>query len=316
MPLVRHHCLWLYGRLRRVCPDLPPPLSPSYYFQPTYDIDLPWAYHHRGWKGVASGAKDIVTGKFRRALSRISTSKTTDPFNNLTRLAELHRPTESAVSVTTPPGASSSDNSQRGKPIIFWLLADNTDHRDINPYPIPSEQIDLMLAVDDRAVQGIHPGYLTMEDATVLREEVNRYDRIMGRPPTISRQHFLRLRLPESYRNLHRAGVRADYTMGYAGAIGWRAGTNLPFTWYDVEREEATYFKVHPFAAMDVTLKNYLGLSPRRAMTEILALARPIRDLGGPFSLLWHNSSFAVEYGWEGWGEMYCELVEELRGAT
>ena len=315
VPLVRYHCLWLYDRLRQVFPDLPASQTPPYYFQPTYDVDLPWAYHHRGWRGLASGVKDFVTGRFSRTLSRISTPSATDPYNNLNRLVALHEddgPGRRGKKATNRPNGNKNRQLYR-KPIIFWLLADNTDRHDVNPYPIPNELTEMMLALGDRAAHGLHPGYLTATDATVLQTEVNRYGRITGRKPTISRQHFLRFRLPGSYRNLHRTGITTDHTMGYADAIGWRAGTNLPFSWYDVEREAATYFTVHPFAAMDVTLKNYLGLPPQGAMAEVLALAAPIREVGGPFTLLWHNSSFAVEHGWGGWEEMYYELVDQLQ---
>jgi hypothetical protein len=118
--------------------------------------------------------------------------------------------------------------------------------------------------------------------------------------------------MPETFRQLRLAGITHDYSMGYADAVGWRAGTNFAFPWYDLEREEATSLTIHPFAAMDVTLKNYLHLDPAEAEQTVLTLANGLQPFGGPFMLLWHNTSFAGIYGWGEWREMFGGLVEQL----
>ena len=304
------HQLYAYARARQ--PRLPAPGSPPYYFQPSYDIDLLWAYQHRGWKGVASGVRDLATGQLRRALARWFRPATADPYNILEDLIGLHRQhqpgPDASLAIPTPVAPLATDT----RPMLFWLLADNKDRRDVNPYPIPPAQIEVMRKLLPFTQSGLHPGYRSSDDPRVLREELLRYRSITGHSPIASRQHFLKFNLPHTYRALHTAGIRHEHSMGYADAIGWRAGTNLPFTWYDLEREEATYFTVHPFAAMDVTLKNYHGYSPAEARREVAWLAEPIRDLGGPFCLLWHNSSFADAHGWAGWKKMYYELVTEL----
>jgi len=200
----------------------------------------------------------------------------------------------------------------RQRPQIFWLLADNSDPKDPNPYPVPPAQTALMQQLTESVTHGIHPSYHSIDRPALMAQEADRLQAITGRSPLHSRQHFLRFRLPETYRQLRLAGITNDHTMGYADAIGWRAGTNLPFHWYDLEKEQATGLKIHPFAAMDVTLKNYLGLTPAAAKMEVLRLAESVRPYGGNFALLWHNSSFAPEYGWAGWWEMYVELVSAL----
>jgi hypothetical protein len=295
LPVVRMWALELATRLRGDFPDLPAPQPPAFTFRPTYDIDLLWAWQHRGLRGIAAGLRDALTGEFGRAVSRFTTSPAEDPYLTLPFLESLHQ-------------------RERLKPLYFWLLADGKDPRDTNPYPIPPGQTSWISRLAEQHPSGIHPSYHTMDRPALIREEAKRLSTITGRETAHSRQHWLRFRLPETYRDLRQAGITHEYSMGYADAVGWRAGTNQPFHWYDLEQEAATGLLVHPFAAMDVTLKNYLALDTDQAKQLILTLANAMRPYGGDFALLWHNSSFAEAYGWAGWREMYEELARELAG--
>ena len=181
-----------------------------------------------------------------------------------------------------------------------------------SPFPIPEEQRGLMRRLADAAEVGIHPSYRSSDREELFSVEKARLEEIIGGAVTRSRQHYLRFRLPETYRALIQAGLSSDASMGYGDAVGWRAGTNLPFPWYDLEREASTRLTVLPFAAMDVTLRNYLGLSARASAERVRALAERVLPYGGPFCLLWHNSSFAAEYGWAGWWDMYRDLATSL----
>lgn len=297
-PVVREWAAALAAGLMAEFPDLPEPVVPPFRFRPSYDIDLLWAWKYRGWRGLAAGLRDVLTGHPRRAWQRFTTSGNDDPYNTLAWLEELHASSQ-------PPLA----------PIYFWLLANNTDRRDPNPYPVPAEQIEVMREIAVKHQVGIHPSYRSSDQPELIAKEAARLAVVTGRAARHSRQHFLRFRLPDTYRSLRDAGITHDYSMGYADGVGWRAGTNLPFFWYDLEREEATGLLVHPFAAMDVTLKNYLGLGPEDAQQEVVKLAELVKPFGGAFMLLWHNSSFAGGYGWKEWREGYREMINLLSGS-
>ena len=302
LPVVRTWTSLISKLLRDRFPELPPPHRPPAYLQPTYDIDLLWAYRYRGLRGVAAGVRDVLTGHPGRALDRLRSASTSDPYDTLDRLRDLHGPD------STAPGAPPSHPLPSPRPRFFWLLADNGDRKDPNPYPIPEEQRSRMRALSEWADHGLHPGYRSTDDAITITAEAARFTDVFGRAPVHSRQHFLRFRLPDTYRDLRQNGLQHDHSMGYADAIGWRAGTNLPHPWYDLEREEMTGLTVHPFAAMDVTLKNYLGLGAEEAIRRVRELFSGLEGYGGPCALLWHNSSFAAEYGWAGWWEAYRVL--------
>lgn len=78
--------------------------------------------------------------------------------------------------------------------------------------------------------------------------------------------------MPETYRLLVHENITNDYTMGFADDAGYRAGTALPFPWFDLILNKKTTLFVHPFVIMDTTLKNYLQLSPEEAIREIMFL--------------------------------------------
>ena len=291
-PIVREWTALIGQQLREWFPELPPPRRRPLTLHPTYDVDLLWAYRYRGWRGRAHGVKDVLTGHIRRAFQRVAASDRNDPFNTLVPLERLHR--EVGLRAT-----------------YFWLLSDGSNRHDTNPYPIPPAQREVMRALEATADQGIHPSYRSTENPALIAQERERMEGIVDRRVTRSRQHFLRLSLPHTYRQLLDHGITDDHSMGYADRVGWRAGTNLPFPWYDLERERQTELTVHPFAAMDVTLKNYLGLTGGAAGAKIMELRTALEPFGGPFALLWHNSSFASDYGWAGWWEMYSKLWDE-----
>jgi hypothetical protein len=61
---------------------------------------------------------------------------------------------------------------------------------------------------------------------------------------------------------------------------------------------------------MDVCLKNYLQLSTQQAIEKIAALKQVVKQVNGQFISIWHNSSFDLKEGWEGWDKVYESLFE------
>jgi hypothetical protein len=96
--------------------------------------------------------------------------------------------------------------------------------------------------------------------------------------------------------------------MGYATEIGFRASIATPYFWYDLVNEKATDLLITPFQIMDVTLKDYLKLSPEKALEIIRILIQNTKSVNGTFCTLWHNSSFD-EKEWKGWRETYKKMV-------
>ena len=65
---------------------------------------------------------------------------------------------------------------------------------------------------------------------------------------------------------------------------------------------------------MDGTLENskYMNFKPDEGFERISKLMSRVKENGGIFSLLWHNSSF--EYGgWKKWEWVYLKTLETVK---
>ena len=298
MAVVQHWLNALLKVLQQKYPDFAPSPLP-YSFAPTYDVDMPWAFCYRPWwKQWGGSLKDLLLGKKQRWQDRRRALKTpeNDPFYTFAQLDKWHE--------------------KYGLSPRFFLLMGDAAQYDTNPSPdLPAQQA-LIQDLVTRYPLGIHPSYWSNVELERLTMEKQRLEKISQQNITHSRQHFLKLHLPETYLRLIAAGIQADYSMGYADDTGFRAGTAVPFPWYDLEREVCTDLMIHPFVAMDVTLQQYLGFSAEEAYSRLKDLHQEVKQVGGPFCLLWHNSSFYAEDGWEGWEELYERVLQLAKTGT
>ena len=128
---------------------------------------------------------------------------------------------------------------------------------------------------------GIHPSWASNADTHKLSKEISRLEAIVNREVIRSRQHFLRLDLPTTYRRLIDLGILHDYTMGYASQVGFRAGTSLPFYFYDLDNEKITSLKIVPFVYMDGVLNDKLKYTPKKCIKIIKDIKQKVKDVEG-----------------------------------
>jgi hypothetical protein len=315
-PVVNQYIIALSEKLKSRFPNLKMDF-PTYRFQPSFDFDMAWLYRNKGFLRNAGGLlKDVFKGQFNAVKKRfnilIGTEK--DPYFNFQFIKELHL--KYGLNL-----------------IVFWLLGDLAKYDKNIAWTHPEFQSLIQSFAADFRV-GIHPSYRSNASVSILQKEVNRLATIlnftkvqnsknMRKSPKNafytegssfpSRQHFLKLTFPETYRRLLSVGIREDWTMGYADETGFRAGMATPFPWFDLEKNEETALIIHPFQAMDVTLKNYLNLSPEAATERLRDLIAATRAVGGTFTSLWHNDNLAEMDDWKGWRVVYERLLEDAK---
>ncbi|MFW6116518.1 MAG: polysaccharide deacetylase family protein [bacterium] len=159
---------------------------------------------------------------------------------------------------------------------------------------------------------GLHASYDAFGDRERLAEERRRLEATAGQPVRAVRQHYLRFRVPDTWRDFERVGLRRDSTMAYADHEGFRCGTCHAFRPFDLERNRSLDLWELPLVVMDGTLRGYRGLTPKQAEQRVLTLANRCESVEGVFTMLWHNSSLSRE--WLPWVSMYERLVQELAG--
>jgi len=157
---------------------------------------------------------------------------------------------------------------------------------------------------------GFHPGYETFANPERLAEEKSRLDAVLGRSRYGGRQHYLRFRVPDTWRHWEQLGLAYDSTMTFAGHEGFRCGTCHAYYPFDIEADRVLGVRELPLVVMDGTLRQYRALHPVEAQARVLELARRCHEVEGTFSLLWHNSSLSGE--WSSWGLDYEAMVTSL----
>lgn len=266
----------------------------KYRFISTIDIDNAYAYKE---KGVLR-----TTGAYLRSLTRFDIKEFAertrvlfgferDPYDTYEYQFEIQ-------------------DKYELRTIYFFLLGDyGVNDKNV---PVTSRKFrSLIKRIGDRSEVGIHPSYGSNKHPQKLETEIRRLSKILNREITKSRQHFLKLTLPGTYRNLIDLDITDDYTMGYASEIGFRAGICTPFNFYDLDLEIETKLTVHPFAVMEATLKYYMKLDPDQSLERVKDLIRHVKQVKGTFITLWHNETLSDARQWKGWKDLYEEVVKE-----
>ena len=296
-PLVDIWTLALGARLQAVYPDLPIKKR-KFTFIPTYDVDAAWAYKSKGvYRTLGGFIKDLSSGDRERIRERhqVLRGKRKDPFDSFEFQFELQK-------------------EFKLKPIYF-ILCGEYDTNDKNISIRKAAFRSLIKTLGDHADVGIHPSFSSYLDIDKLRKEINSLSEVLHRPLTKSRQHFLRMNLPRSYQKLIELDISDDYTMGFASQSGFRAGIADTFRFYDLENDMVTNLRVHPFALMDGTMRDYLNLDLEASYALTTQLIDEVKAVGGTFIYLTHNETLGGEQRWVGWPEMYRRMLEYITKA-
>lgn len=261
-------------------------------FIPTVDIDQAFAFKHKSVPRVVySLLKNIGNTDSLKYRWGVLMGREKDPFDQYLEFERLH-------------------HKYLLRPIFFFLLGrynPRTDDININPSnPVFRKVIRSVAKVADI---GIHPSYASHSDAYIIAEEKRKLEQITSMKVVKSRQHFLKMKLPLTYRSLIQCGIEEDYTMGYASQLGFRAGICSPFFFFDLEKNEPTSLKVFPFCVMDTTFKTYLKTNPEQSLELVSELLQEVKKVNGTFISLWHNESLSNYGRWEGWGDLYEQIL-------
>ncbi len=265
----------------------------TFRFQPTVDIDSAYSYRYKGLVRTVGGfARDIINKKWDDVYLRwkVLFHGAQDPFDSFDQFKKIHQ--KAGV-----------------EPIYFVLFADYGAFDKNLPVNHPGF-IELLRRLADEALLGLHPSYQSATDASRLEHELTAFQAALNMEITRSRQHFLRLSMPQTYRNLIQVGIQEDYSMGFADQPGFRAGVCTPFPFYDLELDTSTDLMVYPITFMDGTLKDYLKLDPEQAAGLVRPLMDQVKKYRGVLISLWHNETQGGVGRWQGWPQLYEKIVE------
>lgn len=281
---------------------------PSFHFQPTYDIDMAWSYKHKGLiRNIGGFLKSPSTERIKVLRGAIP-----DPFDCYHWLHRLHE-------------------QYKLQPIYFFLVAEKNGLYDKNILPYKDAMWNLVKEHARKYTVGLHPSWQSGDDRCLLKKEKEQLlamVQVAGRVPvqgemvqapalcgvpTPSRQHYIRFNLPEGYQRLLAAGITDDYSMGYGSMNGFRASVASPFYWYDLEKDDQTSLRVHPFCFMDANSFYEQRQDPVVSLNELQHFARICKEVNGTLITIWHNNFLGSDENFTGWKEMYQEFISRLQ---
>ncbi|MBN1597684.1 MAG: polysaccharide deacetylase family protein [Bacteroidales bacterium] len=292
LPVVELWCSELakYLNIFSLCKGVQPD---NYSFRLTVDIDQAWVYKYKGFfRNSFSLLRDVLLLRFKEFQTHLKT----------------------LLSILPDPGytytAFKQAQSHIGNKISYFILCRSNGKYDKNISPGKDEFKRLIRTLNTESNVGIHPSYKSNNSVQLLKEEIKRLYKITGNEITASRQHYLIIKLPETFENLIQQDITSDYSIGYASKTGFRAGIARPYFFYNLKKEEATKLRIVPFQVMDRTVQSYMNLTPDEAIREFEYYTNSIRNVGGTFVALWHNTSISNVSEWKGWKKVFERMIE------
>lgn len=266
--------------------------SPGFDFLTTIDVDNAWAFKNKSFGRLAGASfRSLFRGRFQEIAERLRIwrGEGEDPYDTYDYIRRVYQ--------------------GKNDKLHFFFLVGKPGRFDRNISAKNKEFRSLIrsLALDFKI--GLHPSYRSNRVKGELRKERKVLEDIIGKPVITSRQHYLKLLFPYTYRRLIKAGIHEDYTLGYSETIGFRAGIASPFCFYDLKEDQKTNLRVYPFQMMDVTLRDYMRKSPDEALDLLKKMMLEVKKSGGTFISLWHNESLSDAGIWKGWRRVFEELT-------
>jgi hypothetical protein len=258
-------------------------------FTPTYDIDIAFAHQHQSIvKNIGGFFKDLMRGDLEKVIERANVYSGTakDPFDTYEWLDDIHK-------------------KYQLQPIFFFLLAAKRGIYDKNIPPKKKGMQQLLQQHYSKYLVGIHPSWQSGDNDVLVLQEKQALERITHAACTKSRQHYIRLSLPETYRKLVAAGITDDYSMGYGSINGFRASVASSFFWFDLKKNKATNLLIHPFCWMDANSYFEQQLSADDALLELKDYYNIVKQVGGNCTIILHNSFLTEQPQWLPWRKMY-----------
>jgi hypothetical protein len=256
----------------------------------TYDIDHPFLYRNKGWvKNTGGAIRDFLKGNLKSVKERIVVQLRLQKDPYMTSIQAINE-------VQTQLGR---------RYYLFVLLGKSGGYGHKMLYP-PQPYYKYLKTLKLAQI-GLHPSYDTLRNLKRLLKEKSQLEKIVERQISASRQHFLRMQSPETFQELHLAGMEEDFTLAFAQAPGFRSGTAVPYFFYDLRKDQTTSLLIRPTVMMDATLINHLKLSPEAALQKIKGLIDACKQSGGDYLSLWHNSNLAYTPEKNPWISVFLE---------
>ena len=264
----------------------------------THDVDSPSRYGFRNPKKLLRAiVGDVVLRREPKALLmapwiRLNTKTKLhplDPYNTFDWIMD--------------------QSEEQGIRSAFYFMSGSDGLAPDSDYEIEHPAIrSLIRRIHERGHEvGLHPTYNTYKNPAKLKSEAQCLKKACEQEGVLQqewggRMHYLRWDQPTTLMCWEDAGMTYDSTLGYADTVGFRCGTCHEYVAFNPVEGRSLSLRLRPLISMEssVLSENYMNINHDRAIETFLDLKEKCKNVGGCFTLLWHNS------------ELYCERLRKL----
>ncbi len=270
----------------------------TWTFIPTYDIDIAYSYtNHSFVRNVFGFFRDFIRGNRDAVAERLQVlgGAKKDPYDIYEWLDLLH-------------------SSLQLKPIYFFLVAANKKGLDKNIDPSSAAVKFLIKNHSKKYEIGIHPSIQSTTNKGILNNEIKQLKNLISKEVNASRNHYIKIEFPNTYRELIHAKINNDYSMGYPTINGFRASYAKPHHWFDLTKNKVTELVLHSFCYMDATAIFQERIAIDKASADLQYYFETVRKLGGEFITIFHNNFLTDQVAFKEWKDLYADFL--LRNGT
>ena len=264
--------------------------KPAFKCVLTYDIDMAWSYKKKGIIRNLGGF--LLHPSIKRW--KVLLGMENDPFDSFSFIDEMNRKSGTDV-------------------IYFMLMASRLSRFDKNISPEKKAMKQLINRIVKDYGMGLHPSWKSHKQPSLILKEKKKLEKIAGRQVINSRQHYIKMSMPDTYRKLIEAGIQHDFSMGYGSINGFRASMAGSFFWYDLHAETTTSLRLFTFCFMDANSHYEQKLTPEASLKEIEHYLTICKKYNGLFIPIFHNNFLGTDENFKGWKEMYSEFISLLQ---
>jgi len=262
----------------------------TYSYTSIIDVTTSHCFAHRGFARSLGGVlMDLGNFRLKRVARRVGVwfNPLKDPYDNFGWLVDQHK-------------------KSKTESIFFFQFATYSTY-DKNVSPNKNKFRFLIKYIADYGKVGLSASYSSFDDLLLLKNEKNTLSNVINRPVNYCRMRYNRVDAPETYRNLVEAEFTDDFTMGYTHELGFRAGTSIPFYFYDINLEVQQPIRVHPFTVHDYALLNLQ--TKEEILEKIHFLYHQIRNTNGNFITIFSNELLGGDHK-VNWKDLYASTIK------
>ena len=170
------------------------------------------------------------------------------------------------------------------KSTFFFLV----NKRDLQPRYNIKKLRNIIKILDGKGWEiGLHTGLYSYNCFDRILNEKKKLENILGSNISGVRNHFLRIKLPETWFLQSEAGFTYDTTIGFRENIGFRSGFCHPYKSYDYNINKNLKIFELPMNIMDSAL-----LSIDKPKEKLKKLIQNVKKHNGLIVINWHQCSF------------------------